>query len=108
MREKPLFDSMTNVVLTKDLIALDAAFTMSPTMLTALRVGAGEPSVPWSFGAMRLLLQKELAKSACTETPNQAVMCGVIVELLGIKDFMLVVVGLNSVKKKYFQHFMNI
>ena len=55
-------DSLSNEVLVKDLIALDAALTMSPTMLTALRVGAGGPSVPFSFGAMRELWQKELLK----------------------------------------------
>ena len=60
MPESVCLDSLTNEVLVKDLIALDAALTMSPTMLTALRVGAGGPSVPVSFGAMRLLWQKEL------------------------------------------------
>jgi len=65
MPESVCLDSLTNEVLVKDLIALDAALTMSPTMLTALRVGAGRvgaggPSVPVSFGAMRLLWQKEL------------------------------------------------
>ena len=68
MPESVCLDSLTNEVLVKDLIALDAALTMSPTMLTALRVGAGGPSVPVSFGAMRLLWQKELFERVRTDT----------------------------------------
>ena len=64
-------DSLTDEVLAKDLIALDAALTMSPTMLTALRVGAGGPSVPFSFGAMRELWHKELLKRVSTDTPHK-------------------------------------
>jgi len=68
MPESVSLDSLTNEVLVKDLIALDAALTMSPTMLTALSVGAGGPSVPVSFGAMRLVWQKELLKRVRTGT----------------------------------------
>jgi len=68
--ESLCLDSLTNEVLAKDLIALDAALTMSPTMLTALRVGAGGPSVPLSFGAMRLLWQNKLFMRV--STPEKA------------------------------------
>ena len=61
-------DSLTSEVLVKDLIALDTALSMSPTMQTALRTGVGEPSVPFSFGALRLLWQKELLKRVSTDT----------------------------------------
>jgi len=61
-------DSVTSEVLVKDLIALDAAHTMSPTMQTALRVGGNGPSVPFSFDALRLLWQKELLKRVSTDT----------------------------------------
>ena len=60
-------DSLTTEVLVKDLIALDTALSMSPTMQTALRTGVGEPSVPFSFGTLRLLWQKELLKRVSTD-----------------------------------------
>jgi len=61
-------DSLTSEVLAKDLITLDTALSMSPTMQTALRTGMGEPSVPFSFGALRLLWQKELLTRVSTDT----------------------------------------
>jgi len=69
--ESLCLDSLTDEVLAKDLIALDAALTMSPTMLTALRFGAGGPSVPFSFSAMRELWHKELLKRVSTDTPHK-------------------------------------
>ena len=47
--ETPCLDSLTSDVLVKDLIALDAALAMSPTMQTALRPGVGGPGIPFSF-----------------------------------------------------------
>jgi len=66
-------DSLTNEVLVKDLIALDAALSMSmsPTMQTALRTGVCGSGVPFSFGAMRELWHKELLKRVSTDTPHK-------------------------------------
>jgi len=70
--QAPCLDSLSSEVLVNDLIALDAAvsMSMSPTMQTALRTGVCVQGVPFSFGAMRELWQKELLKRVSTDTPN--------------------------------------
>jgi hypothetical protein len=66
-------DSLSSEVLVKDLIALEAALSMSmsPTMQRALRTGVSGPSVPFSCDAMRLLWQKELLKRVSVDIPHQ-------------------------------------
>jgi len=65
-------DSLTTEEVVKDLISLDVALAMPPTMLTALCVRGGGPSIPFSFGALRLLWQKELLNRVSTDPPVQA------------------------------------
>ena len=70
--QAPCLDSLSSEVLVNDLIALEAAvnMSMSATMQTALRTGVCVQGVPFSFGAMRELWQKELLKRVSTDTPN--------------------------------------
>ena len=70
--QAPCLDSLSSEVLVNDLIALEAAvnMSMSATMQTALRTGVCGQGVPFSFGAMRELWQKELLKRVSTDTPN--------------------------------------
>jgi len=60
-------DSLTTEVLVKDLIALDAALTMSPMMQTALRTGVSEPCLPLSFGETRVKWHNQLLKRVRTD-----------------------------------------
>jgi len=64
--ETPCLDSLTNEMLVKDLIALDAALAMSPVMLTAMR-GAGG-TVP--LDKMRLQWHQELLKRVSADKKN--------------------------------------
>ena len=68
----PCLASLTTAELARDLVSLDAALAMSPTMLAALRVGAAGPSVPASCGALRLLWQAEFARRVSADTPVRA------------------------------------
>jgi len=68
--DTPCLNLLSTEVLVKDLIALDAALSMSPIMLVALRKGMGGQSVAVSFGAMRELWQKELLKRVSTDNKH--------------------------------------
>ena len=66
----PPLHVLSTEALVQDLNAVDAALSMSPMMQSALRTGAREHSVAFACGQMRLVWQRELAKRACTDTPN--------------------------------------
>ena len=54
--------ALTDKDLLHDLMSLDAAINMSPTMQAALRTGASAPSITFSFDATRLLWHNEYLK----------------------------------------------
>jgi len=66
-RRAPRLHALSAEVLVRDLIALDAAPAMSPTMQTALRTGAGASDEMLSRDAIRLLWQKELLQRVTTD-----------------------------------------
>ena len=64
------FDLLTSEVHVEDLKSLDKVLSMSQTMQTALCTGVCKPSVLFSFGAVRLLWEREISNRVSMETPH--------------------------------------